>query len=86
MEMLRVWLLQNGEEGRENLVASLKKYFPEFTKDILALYLQGKEIPDLEKAAIISIVTGIDLIDLDWKYEHRPSLYDKSENFQKENY
>lgn len=72
MDSLKKWYGDHGVVGRRILYGAIKGRFPGFTQTALSNYFNGKRIPDLKVATIISETTGIPLHKLSFRYTHKP--------------
>ena len=72
MDSLKKWYGDHGVVGRRVLYGAIKDRFPGFTQTALSNYFNGKRVPDLEVATIISETTGIPLYKLSFRYTHKP--------------
>ena len=72
MLTLKMWIEQEGSEGRRRLFAAIKLKNPNFTQVSLTNYIHGQRIPEFEVAQIISQVTGIPLFLLPFRYTNKP--------------
>jgi hypothetical protein len=70
--LLRQWIEQEGTEGRRRLFVAIKEKYPRFTQASLTNYIQGQRVPDFDMAQIISLVTGIPIFLLSFRFVHKP--------------
>ncbi len=72
MQALNRWIETEGTEGRRRLFQAIKKSHPKFTQASLTNYIQGQRIPNFDMAQIISQVTGIPILQLSFRFVHKP--------------
>lgn len=72
MNALQTWLAKTGPAGRKELLAELRKVYPQTTSTSISQYAHGKRIPDQRRAEIIARVTGMSLEAIPFRTVHRP--------------